>query len=376
MKIVADAHIPFLQGVFEPWAEVEYLPGSQIRRTHLAGAEALIIRTRTRADKQLLENTGVKIVASATIGTDHIDLEWCRENGIKVVNAPGCNSGSVMQYVTVALAWLARRKRFRFQEKTLGIIGVGNVGSKVEKTARALGFNVLLNDPPRVRKEGSTGFSGLEELLQKSDIVSLHVPLTRSGRDKTLGLVDERFLEMAKEGMILINTSRGPVVDDQALKNWKRSGKSGGLVLDVWNHEPVIDRDLMAMCDLATPHIAGYSVDGKANGTAMSVQAVSRFLDLPPKDWYPLELPFPEEPRIFIDNKKMDVQECFEHAVLHTYPIHRDDSELRKNPDTFESLRGNYPPRREFQNYTIQLAGKDDILVRKLKEMHFNIIND
>lgn len=375
MKIVIDAHIPFIRGVLEPWAEVEYIPGREISPEPLKNADLLIIRSRTWVNRQLLEDSHVKTVISATIGTDHIDTEWCRAKGIRVKNAPGCNSGAVMQYVTAALVWLARRKGFRYGEKTLGIIGVGNVGSKVANTAKALGFRVLLNDPPRARNEGGKGFVAIEDILERSDIMTIHVPLNKTGRDKTLSMINERVLKMAKKGMILINTSRGPVVEDHALKNWVNSGNSGGLVLDVWNSEPDIDRELLEMCDLGTPHIAGYSVDGKANATAMSVQAVAQVLNLPLTKWYPEHLPEPDNLRISLDNQKMDHQECIEKAVLHTYPIERDDDLLRTKTEEFESLRINYPVRREFHNYELQLTVKDDILERNLKKIGFNVIN-
>ncbi|NOY36546.1 MAG: 4-phosphoerythronate dehydrogenase [Chlorobi bacterium] len=375
MKIVADAHIPFLRGVFEPWAQVDYIPGREIGRRHLTNAGALIIRTRTQADRHLLENTDVRIVASATIGTDHIDLDWCRENGITVVNAPGCNAGSVMQYVASALVWLARRKKFRFTEKTLGIIGVGNVGSKVERLAKALGFSVLLNDPPRERKEGSGHFVSLEKLLDKSDIVTLHVPLNKTGADKTLGMVNETFLSRMKCGSVLINTSRGPVVQDNALLEALRSEHLTSAVLDVWNNEPAINRDLLERVSLATPHIAGYSVDGKANGTAMSVNAVSRFFHLPLEPWYPEELPPPGNPVIHINNEKMNLQECLTEAILHTYSIRQDDNHLRKDPAAFELLRGKYPVRREFFNYKIVLKKPDKVLEKHFLEIGFNINN-
>ncbi len=373
MKIVADDKIPFLKGVLEPHAEMLYLPGPQIRRDHLMDADALITRTRTRVGRDLLEGTRVRFVATATIGYDHLDTAWLEANGIRWTNAPGCNSGSVMQYLAAALSWLAVNRKIRFNKTTLGIIGVGHVGSKVARMAATLGMQVLLNDPPRQRAGGESAFVALPELLAQADIVTLHVPLNKTGEDRTLGLVDEFFMSRLKPGAILINTSRGPVVCDAVLKEAVKSGHLGGLVLDVWNHEPAIDRDLLKAADISTPHIAGYSADGKANGTAMSVQAVARFFGLPLTEWFPTEIPPPENPVIDLTTTSTEKQEALIQSVLHTYPIDRDDRNLRENPEQFEQLRGNYPVRREFFNYTVVLNKKNIHLIDTLKKFGFNV---
>ncbi len=373
MKIVADDKIPFLRGVFEPWAEVIYLPGMQIGSKDLADADALITRTRTRVDRDLLKGTKVKFVATATIGYDHIDTKYLEEKGIRWTNAPGCNSGSVMQYVAAALCRLSIDKEISFKDNTLGIVGVGHVGSKVAGMARALGMRVLLNDPPRQREEGPEQFVPLEHLLGEADVITMHVPLNKTGEDKTLGMVDAQFLKRMKKEAILINSSRGPVVVDDALKVALKSRKLNGAVLDVWNHEPGIDRELMDLADIATPHIAGYSADGKANGTAMSVRAVARFLRLPLTDWYPSEVPPPEEPVIRILPDRAVREEILRRIILHTYPVERDDKNLRENPEKFEQLRGDYPLRREFQNYTVNMERKDTELEEKLKQLNFKL---
>ncbi len=375
MKIIADDKIPFLRGVLEPFAGVEYLPGAAITPAEVRDADALIVRTRTKVGRQLLEGSSVQFVATATIGYDHLDTAWLEEAGIAWTNAPGCNSGSVMQYVAAALAWLARTKGFSFRNTTLGIIGVGHVGSRVARMAELLGMEVLLNDPPRQREEGDAGFVALGELLASSDIVTLHVPLNREGRDKTLGMVDEFFVSRMKAGAILINSSRGPVIADAIVKEALRNGHLGGAVIDVWNNEPAIDRELMKLADLATPHIAGYSVDGKANGTAMSVRALAKHFGLPLTEWYPPQLPPPPEPVIRIPSPATSFEEVLQSAILHTYPIDRDDKALREAPERFEELRGNYPVRREFHNYTISTGTENKILLQTLKELKFNIIN-
>ena len=375
MKIVVDDKIPFLKGVLEPYSEVLYLPGKEISRDHLVDADALIIRTRTRVSRELLEGTGVKFVATATIGYDHIDTNYLEKNRIQWTNAPGCNSGSVMQYVAAVFSWLGMNRGVNFGGTTLGIIGVGNVGTKVSRMAAALGMRVLLNDPPRQRKEGSKEFVSLEVLLKESDIVTLHVPLNKTDQDKTLGLVDEHFISSLKQGAFLINSSRGPVVVDDELKKALKTGSLAGMVLDVWNHEPEIDAELVELVDIATPHIAGYSADGKANGTAMSVQALARFFGLPLTNWFPTDIPSPKDPMIAIPGRQTQEKDLQE-AILHTYPIQRDDSNLRQNLQKFEKLRGDYPIRREFNNYTIQPKTENSVLIKALEQLNFNIIKN
>ncbi len=375
MKIVTDDKIPFLQGVLEPYAEVVYLPGRAITREEVQDADALIVRTRTRVGRELLEGSRVQFVATATIGYDHLDTVWLEEAGIAWTNAPGCNSGSVMQYVAAALAWLSRRRGFSFRGTTLGVVGVGHVGSKVARMAELLGMKVLLNDPPRRRAEGDPAFLPLEQVLAESDIVTLHVPLNREGEDRTLGLVDELFISRMKHGALLINSSRGAVVVDAVVKEALRNGHLGGAVLDVWNHEPEPDPELMALADLATPHIAGYSVDGKANGTAMSVQALARHFGLPLTGWYPEQLPPPPHPLITIA-PETPFEEVLRTVILHTYPIDRDDKALREHPERFEELRGNYPVRREFHNYSVKSDPHNEILLKTLEKLKFNIIKE
>ena len=271
MKIVADDKIPFLKGVLEPYAEVAYLPGNEISRKDIMDADALLIRTRTKCTESLLKDTRVRFIGTATIGFDHIDTQYCEKNKIIWTNAPGCNSASVQQYMAAAILKLASEFRFSLAGKTLGIIGVGNVGSQVEKLAKLLGMNVLLNDLPRARKEGDKNFVSLGEILYNSDIVTLHVPLNVVGEDSTYHLFDDKTFKKMKKGTWFINASRGEVTDTPSLKRALCSGKFGGAILDVWEHEPDIDIDLMSNTFLSTPHIAGYSTDGKANGTATFV---------------------------------------------------------------------------------------------------------
>ncbi len=341
MKIIADAAIPFLQGVFEPYAEVVYKPGGEIRKEDLKDADALVIRTRTHCNAYLLEDTPVKIIATATIGTDHIDLPWCNEHGIFVQNAPGCNAGGVMNYVFSALYGAASRKSIPLNGSTLGIIGVGNVGSRVEDMARYLGFKVLLNDPPREALEGPALFCKLDYLLRNSDIVTMHVPLNETTR----GMADSSFFEKMKLGAFFINASRGEVISDDALMN--AIPKLGPVIIDTWNNEPNVNQTLMSMVDIATPHIAGYSYQGKQRGTAMAVRAVARFFEL--KDLYDF---FPKTEVKELEAVKLDLKGMSQgqraSLIQYNYPVFTDDFMFRSNPGDFEKLRSNYSYRREF----------------------------
>ena len=256
LKIVADADIPFLRGILEPFAEVDYIPGDAFDSGHIKSACALIIRTRTKCNEKLLKGSQVKFIASTTIGIDHIDTEYCKNNNIKWINAPGCNSTSVQQYLALALTRLAEKKGTPLYGKTLGIIGSGNVGSKMEKLARLLGMRVLVNDPPRARDEGTKSFVELEDLLTGYDIISLHVPLTFNGEYKTYHLMDSKQFSLMKKGVWLINTARGEVVNSHVLFQEMQKGAIGASILDVWENEPYINPNLVEYTDIATPHIA------------------------------------------------------------------------------------------------------------------------
>lgn len=374
MKIVCDNKIPFIRGVFEPWAEVVYLPGAETTPAVVRDADAVVTRTRTRCDAALLAGSSVRVVASATIGYDHIDTAWCEAHGILWRNAPGCNSSSVKQYIAAVLCTLARRHGLRLDALTLGVVGVGNVGSKVAEAAALLGMRVLLCDPPRARAEGAEGFVDLDTLVAQSDIVTLHVPLSREGEDATSHLFDEARLAAMRPDQFLINSSRGPVVDGAALRAALQAKALRGAVLDVWEGEPEPDRALMALLDIATPHIAGYSADGKANGTRMSVRTVAAVLGLPLADWRPADIPAPAQPLEFsLDASGKSRQEVLSEAILHTYDILADDRALRAHPERFEQLRGDYPVRREPTAFTLRLQGGDPALADALAALGFHI---
>jgi erythronate-4-phosphate dehydrogenase len=352
MKIVADQHIPFLRGVLEPFGVVDYLPGAKIRRRDARDADGLLIRTRTRCDRALLEGTAVRFIGSATIGFDHIDTEYCDEHGIQWCHAPGCNAKSVVQYVGSALAYLSRKHGLEWKSLVMGIIGVGNVGSGVERLARVLDMKVLLNDPPRARREGPMAFVSLETVAREADIITVHTPLDREGPDRTHHLCDEHFFARVKRSPFLINTSRGEVVDTEALKDALSRKRIRGAVIDVWENEPRIDRELLHAADLATPHIAGYSIDGKANGTSMVVRALSGFFHLGMDQWFPEGLPEPGEPLVHIDPSQTPERMILS-CIESTYRVESDSDGLKRSPGTFEAQRENYPPRREFSSYRV-----------------------
>jgi erythronate-4-phosphate dehydrogenase len=374
LKIVADDKIPFLKGVIEPHAEVVYLPWNQISRETLKETDALLIRTRTKCTADLLKDTNIRFIGTATIGFDHIDTKYCAKHNIRWTNAPGCNSGSVQQYMAAAFLKMASEFRFNLKDKTLGIIGVGNVGSKVEKFAGILGMKVLLNDPPRARIEGDKNFVTLVNLLSDSDIVSVHVPLNFVGEDKTYHLFNDRNFKKMKKGGWFFNTSRGEVTDTVALKKILGSGKLSGAVIDVWENEPDIDLDLMSLAFIATPHIAGYSADGKANGTAMVVNSLCKYFDLPLVKWYPGNVPVPPVPKIFIEGKGKSDEDIIRETVNHTYNISRDDTNLRFSPSDFEKQRSDYPLRREFPSYSINLSGGTEKVQTMLEGLGFRIV--
>ena len=340
MKIVADKNIPFLEGVFEPYAEVVYIDGSLISRDDVIDADALIIRTRTKCNAELLEGTKVRMISTATIGTDHIDLPYCVANGIEVNNAEGCNAGGVLQYVFSALYGVAARKNIKLDDANFGIIGVGNVGKKVEKMARYLGFNVLRCDPPRAAAEGPEGFCSLEYLLANSQIVTMHTPLDETTR----GMADADFFMQMQPGAIFINASRGEVMDESALK--EVYPKLGAAIIDTWNNEPDVDEELIDLVDVATPHIAGYSYQGKQNGTASAVQSVAKHFGIKELyDFYP-ENDVPDHEPVLLDlkgKKQGEIAAVFQY----NYPIFTDDFRFRMEPDNFEKMRSNYQYRRE-----------------------------
>ncbi len=359
MKVVVDKDIPFIQGVLEKYFDVVYLPGKEIDKTAVADADALVVRTRTKCNAGLLEGSQVKFIATATIGTDHIDLDWCRSAGIVVKNAAGCNAGGVMQYVFTALYGLAAKKGIVLPAGTcvpdtpvrLGVIGVGNVGGRVAAMGEYMGFEVLRCDPAKERAQTLAFNSGelhlkdfkdyysLEYLLENSDIVTMHTDLNPT----SCGLAGEEFFAGMKDGAVFINSSRGEVVQDEALL--RHSEKLSGIILDVWNGEPALNLELLEKADIATPHIAGYSYEGKVNGTAMSVKALGEFFGIDALKGFSI---VPQERNNNFFSKENLSQNQISEYFENIFPIFGHCADLKAAPQNFEQLRSNFKYRREF----------------------------
>lgn len=333
MKIVVDKDIPFIRGRLEPFGEVDYVDGKAIDCSMVADADALIIRTRTKCDEKLLKDTKVKFIATATIGTDHIDMDWCERHGITVKSAPGCNAPGVAQYVFSSLF----ASGFDADKDVLGIIGYGNVGSTEGKWAKEMGIKTLVCDPPR--KEAGfddVAYCDMETVLQASDAVTLHVPMTKDGSYPTFKLIGEKELQMLKPGAILVNSSRGGIMDEgKLLKCHVSSAKrqEPKAIIDVWENEPDINRELLRLAKIATPHIAGYSLEGKKRATKMTLENFDEFFDVK-TDKSGLET----VPRYSKISKEL---------IINSYDPRIDSEKLKNSPELFESLRNNYEYRHE-----------------------------
>lgn len=432
MLIIIDENIPFAREAFGALGEVRLVAGRTITNATLREAQAVLVRSVTRVNAALLHGTRVQFVGTATIGTDHVDLDYLQQAGITFASAAGCNANSVAEYVVAALLQIAQQKQFVLEGKTLGIVGVGNVGSRVAEKARALGLKILLHDPPlesllasrqisplrgvspisstqeitptiqqnlaRLTPAASPSqvqFHSLDDLMS-ADILTLHTPLIRSGAHPTFHLFDESRLRKMKPGGILLNTGRGEVVDNLALKNVLHAGLLSATGLDVWENEPHIDPELVEMTTLATPHVAGYSFDGKVQGTWLIYEALCRFLEIAPSwDYAPL-LAEVAQPEIHLHeahrpgppqegNRDAVVAEKILHeAVRHAYDIAADDQRLRVGilqdglaPDErgkyFDKLRHEYPRRREFINYRVQTRQSASTMNTHLRNLGFQI---
>ncbi len=331
MKIIIERNIPYIAGALERHGEVAYLPAGEITREAVADADALFVRTRTRCNADLLEGSRVRFIATATIGTDHIDLDYCRSRGITVVNAPGCNAPAVAQYVFAVIG-----SRFAGEDLSklrLGVVGVGNVGSIVARWGERLGMTVLRCDPPRMRREGGD-FVDLRCIAEHTDIITFHTPLNLSGIDATYHLADAKLLGGLSRCRLLINSSRGEVVDNAALA--AAIGKTvESAAIDCWEGEPAIDRNLLAKAFVATPHIAGYSSEGKKRATAMTLEAFARHFGVDVD-----AIPTIDAPARGADIDSIE-------QVTATYNPLADTELLRTSPDQFENLRNNYNLRHE-----------------------------
>jgi erythronate-4-phosphate dehydrogenase len=382
MKIIADQNIPFVKECFSSIGQVTLVGGRQITPALVKDADILLVRSITKVNADLLDGSRVKFVATATIGTEHVDQEYLADKGIGFASAPGSNANSVAEYIVAALLALGRKYKFRLEGKSIGIIGVGNVGSKVEKKCSALGMNVVLNDPPLARQTGDSKYRPLKELYG-CDFITTHTPLTKDGPDPTYHLANENFFASMKQGAFFFNSARGKVHDEAALKKAMQSGTVGGVVLDVWETEPNVDPWLLQNVDISTPHIAGYSYDGKVVGMMMIYEAACEHFGLTAEKTAADFLPAPAVPEIVITNDKLkeDEEALIHDIVQQIYVINRDDFNMREillQPDEeraawFDGLRKNYPIRREFRNTQAVLSDIASSLSGKLAGIGFQV---
>ncbi len=380
MKIVADANIPFVRECFSSIADVELMGGRDMTPEAVAGADALLVRSITPVNEQLLAGNSVRFVGTATIGFDHVDVGYLEQHNIGFASAPGSNANSAAEYVIAALLELGRRHGIRLEGKSIGVIGVGNVGSRVAAKCEGLGMRVLRNDPPLQRETGDPKYVPIEALYD-CDFITVHTPLTREGIDKTFHLAGKEFFGSLKQGAVFLNASRGAVVDSAVLKTTIKSGRLKAVALDVWENEPDIDVELLKMVDLGSPHIAGYSLDGKIAGLIMIYEAACKHFGLTPKHGAQDFLPEADVPRLALATDGCDDEAVLAEAAEAVYSIRRDDADLRRiggepphaRGRFFDALRKNYPVRREFHNTTVILDHLQSTLAAKLQGIGFKV---
>ena len=381
MKIIADANIPFVRECFSSIGEVTVVGGREMTPWVVADADILLVRSITPVGVDLLAGSKVRFVGTATIGFDHIDVDYLRQNKIGFASAPGSNANSAAEYVIAGLLEIGQKHEIKLEGTSIGIIGVGNVGSRVAQKCAALGMNVYLNDPPLQRQTGDPRYLPIQELYD-CDFITVHTPLTFRGVDKTYHLVDEEFFSSLKGGCVFINASRGGVVDSGPLKAAIQSERLKAVVLDVWENEPNIDTELLEMIDIGTPHIAGYSLDGKIAGMMMIYQAACEYFSIAPKFRAEEFLPEPTVPKVKLHSDVADEQQALSNIVREVYQIEEDDKNLRQALDKptgdigpyFDRLRKNYPVRREFQNTRVIVEDTNSALAKKLKGIGFREI--
>ncbi|MEC5318247.1 4-phosphoerythronate dehydrogenase PdxB [Brenneria populi subsp. brevivirga] len=360
MKILVDENMPYARELFSRLGEVQAVPGRPLPREALHGAAALMVRSVTKVNAALLAGSDVKFVGSATAGTDHVDQNWLDANGIRFAAAPGCNAIAVVEYVFSSLLMLAERDGFQLRDKTVGIVGVGNVGGRLNARLKAWGVKTLLCDPPRAERGDDEDFRPFDELVRDADILTLHTPLYLDGPYKTHHLVDASVLSRFAAGRILINACRGPVVDNAALLAVLNQGKKFSVILDVWEPEPALSADLLALVDIGTAHIAGYTLEGKARGTTQVFEAWSRFIDRPQQVELPSLLPKPEVAEVALASPLNEA--LFKRLVHLVYDVRRDDALLRHaahQEGGFDRLRKNYQERREWSSLHVICADSD-----------------
>lgn len=377
MKIVADRYLPAVANTLAGCAEVELREPRDITNASLKDCDALLVRTVTRVDERLLKDTPVRFVGTATSGSDHVDTAYLAANGIGFADAAGSNARPVAEYVLSAMAVLCEQSGTHMTDHVVGIVGCGHVGSQLASLLETLGVVTLLNDPPLADQGDTRDFHDLDTILE-ADIVTLHVPYTAAGSYPTANLLDADLLQQMKPGSWLVNTSRGGVVNEEALK--RAAGEQGlQAVLDVWEHEPVIDTGLVAAARLATPHIAGYSLDAKLRATAMVCQALCAYFDLgtlrqaPGHDVIePLALPLSGAD--FDDQARL--------AILNSYDIRGDAATMQRllrlpaaeQAAFFTRLREDYLLRREFSSLILELEQAAVTLAERFERLGFRTV--
>ncbi|NOG61401.1 MAG: 4-phosphoerythronate dehydrogenase [Proteobacteria bacterium] len=371
LSIVADQQILFAKEAYSGFGEVQLVDGRSIDYQSVQNADILLVRSVTKVNESLLKDSNVKFVGSATSGIDHIDIDYLEKANITFAQALGSNARSVAEYVLSSLFVAAEQKGFSLTEKTVGIIGCGQVGSRVKRFLQALGVNCLLNDPPLASKTSDQNYVELDDILQ-ADIITLHVPLTAEGNYPTSNLLDKEFLARLKSDVIIINSSRGGVIDEKALLDFKQANPAATLILDVWLNEPQIDINLLKQTFIATPHIAGYSYDGKLKATQMLFDSLNNYLG---QNLDKVNLSNSEQEILYIND------DVIQFAVLQSYDVRTDgialmglmNMEDEKRGQYFDSLRNNYPVRREFSNRTIQTHELDDVSQQQLQQLGFKV---
>jgi erythronate-4-phosphate dehydrogenase len=379
MKTVCAASVVLGREAFAAAGEVIVAPDREINAATVRDADALITRSKTDVNRALLEGSRVRFVGTATAGFDHFETDWLEQAGITWYNAGGCNANSVAEYITTALLYLAQRDGFKLAGLTLGIVGVGQVGSRVAQKARLLGLRVLLNDPPLAEKTGDPIYRPLAEILPQCDVVTLHTPLERKGEHPTFHLAGEKFFAQLKRGTIFLNASRGEVMDTAAVLAALKAGKVRRAICDVWENEPVISRELLAATVLGTQHIAGYSYEGLYNGTVQCYAALCRHFGLTPQWAPPRAVTHPTLPALETDAAGVELETALARLILAAYDITADDRDLRRGIQLedkawgkhFDALRKNYPERREFAARTARIKNASPLLLASLRGFGF-----
>ena len=368
MLIVADENIPLLDAFFASFGEIRRLPGRSIDRAAVDEADVLLVRSVTDVNQALLEGSKVQFVGTCTIGTDHLDLEYFQRAGIQWSSAPGCNARGVVDYVLGSLLTLAEIEGADLTRRTYGVVGAGQVGGRLVKVLQGLGWNVLVCDPPRQATEGE-GFVSLEQIIEHCDVISLHTPLSKTGSTPTWHLLAEAQLRALKPGTWLINAARGPVVDNAALRKVLLQREDLQAVLDVWEEEPTVDVALADLCVIGTPHIAGYSLDGKQRGTAQIYEAFcAHFKCMPSVDLEEL-LPRPWLTQLTL-NASTDPAWALAMLCRGVYDPRRDDADFRRSLGgsvteqrvAFDGLRKHYPVRHEIEGLVVRIEGESEVL--------------